>query len=349
MNQPTVLAARIYRFLLFFYPAAFRNEFGAEMQQVFSQAIEERSRMGIVKTLVFCLRELKDFPGSLYHQHWVETQKEGSQMTAVPETNQIKQHVPAASEHLPGSWRAAILAGLPHLLMGLVIGAGRFLTLSDTNQPLQIVSTILGISLALLVAIILFYAWRRSWPLWSASWYGYGFLFLMGIVSLIIFELNIQESWRFTLAAFFIWLGIWGTAYLYLFFRDRLRALLTIFFIVPLIGVMTLEFVPNSIEGWLAICLGLLAALTAGTIVRFGSYRVTLALVIGVNLVTALILAFIDEYKILDLPSTFPPHSPKFSNFLQLLALYTIVTLILIGTPFLIQGLVNLGRRKLLS
>jgi hypothetical protein len=171
----------------------------------------------------------------------------------------------------------------------------------------------------------------------------------MGIVSLIVSELNIQDSWRYTNAAFLIWPVVWGVAYLYLFFHDRLRALLTIFFLFPLLGVMMLEFIPNPIEGWLAISLGLLTALTAGTIVRLGSYRVTLGLVIGVNLVAALILAYIGEYKILDLPSNAPPHMPKFTNFLGLLAFYTIIALILIGTPFLIQGLVNFGRRKLLS
>lgn len=316
------------------------------MQQVFSQAIEEHSGMGFGKTLVFCFRELKDLPGSLYNQHWVEARVEGSQMTALPETNQIKQHAP---KHLPASWRAAVLAGLPHLLMGLLIGAGKFLNPSNTNQLSQIAATILGIALILLVASTLFYAWRRSWPLWSASWYGYGFLFLISVVSLIVSELNIRESWRYTNAGIFIWLVVWGTAYLYLFFRDRLRGMLTIFFLFPLLGVMMLDFIPNPIEGWLAISLGLLTALTAGTIVRLGSYRITLALVIGVNLVAALILAYIGEYMIVDLPSSMLPHWPEFTSFLELLALYTTIALILIGTPFLIQGLVNLARRRLLS
>ena len=359
MNQPGLLAVRVYRLLLFLYPLAFRDEFGAEMQAVFSQAIEERSGKGITEPIVFCLRELKDLPGSLYKQHWMEAQKEGSHMNAIPENNHNNQQASTYPEHLPGSWGAAVLAGLPHLLMGLLIAADKFLTLSGNKQFLQnvfasfaqvhFVSNILGISLVLLVAIILFFAWRRSWPLWSASWYGYGFLFLMGIVSLIISELDIQESWLYTNAAILIWLVVWATAYLYLFFRDRLRALLTIFFLFPLLGVMLLEFISNPIEGWLAISLGLLTALTAGTIVRLGSYRVTLGLVIGVNLVAVLTLAYIRNYKMTDLPSSIPPHWPDISSFLELLAFYTIIALILIGTPFLIQGLVNFGRRKLLS
>jgi hypothetical protein len=268
-------------------------------------------------------------------------------MNSVIETNHNKQQASAGLEHLPGSWGAAFLAGLPHLLMGLLIGAGKFLNASGTNQVPQIVSNILGISLILLVTITLIYAWRRGWPLWSASWYGYGLFILMGIGTFIISEFD--NSWQYTNALFLGWLVIWGIGYLYLFFRDRLRALLTIFFLFPLLGVMMMEFIPNPIEGWVAISLGLLTALSAATIVRLGSYRVTLGLVIGVNLVAALVLAFISEYRMLDLPSGAPPHTPKFSSFLVFLALYTIVALILMGTPFLIQGLVNLGRRKLLS
>jgi len=317
------------------------------MQAVFSRAIEERSRLSITASLVVCLRELKDFPGSLYMQHWMEARKEGSHMNTSPETSHINQQASTGQKHLPGSWGSAFLAGIPHLLMGLLIAGGKFLTPSQTNLLPQIVSQILGVSLILLVTAILLYAWRRGWPLWSASWYGYGLLFLMGIVSLIISVLNIQESWRYTNAAFLSWIVFWGIAYLYLFFRDRLRGLLAIFFLFPLLGVMMLEFIPNHIEGWVAISLGVLTAITAALIVRFGSYPITLKLVIGVNLVAALFLAYIGEYKILDLPLNFTPHTPKFSSFLELLALYTVIALILIGTPFLFQGLVNFGRRKL--
>ena len=251
-------------------------------------------------------------------------------------------------EGQPGSWRAAFLAGLPHLLMGALIGIGK-LQSTTTYQLSETVSVIVGISLMILVVAMLVYAWRRGWPLWSASWYGYGLWAFMALATYGISELNLHESWRYTNAMFVGWLAIWGIGYLYLFFHDRLRALLSIFYFVPLLGVMMLEFIPNPIEGWLAIGLGLLTALTAGTIVRLGNYRITLGLVIGVNLIAALTLAYIGEYQIKDLPTGIPAHAPKFTNFLELLALYTIVALLLMGTPFLIQGIVNFGRRKLLS
>ena len=343
MSRSKLLTARIYRLMLSFYPAVFRKEYGVEMQMVFAQAIEDRSREGIVKTLVFCIREIKDLPGSLYSQHRVETRKEGSRMSAVSETNQINQQTASTTKHNPGSWGAAILAGLPHLLIPLIgIGNGIY-------QLSQTALATLGTTLAVLVAIILLYAWRQKWPLWSASWYGYSLFILLAISTYVIVELDLNQSWRYTNALFLGWIAVWGIGYLYLFFRDRLRALLTIFFLIPLLGVMMLEFIPDPIEGWLAVSLGLLTALTAATIVRLGSYRVTLGLVIGVNLIAALVLAYIGEYKLLDLPPNAPPHTPQFLNFLALLTLYTLVALILMGTPYLIQGVINLGRRKLLS
>ncbi len=280
--------------MLSFYPAVFRKEYGVEMQKVFAQAIEDRSREGIVKTLVFYLREIKDLPRNLFSQHRLETRKEGSPMTAVSETNQIDKLNASTTKHNPGSWGAACLAGLPHLLIPL-IGVGKFLHNGGFYQFSQNALAALGISLGLLVAIILVYAWRRGWPLWSASWYSYWLFILMAISTYVIVELDLNQSWRYTNALFLGWIAVWGIGYLYLFFRDRLRALLTIFFLIPLLGVMMLEFIPDPIEGWLAVSLGLLTALTAATIVRLGSYRVTLGLVIGVNLIAALVLAYIGE------------------------------------------------------
>lgn len=85
-------------------------------------------------------------------------------MTTISSSNDVQSQV---TERQPGTWGAAILAGLPHLLMGLLIGVGKLL--DQTIQINQNISNALGISLGLLVIAILIYAWRRGWPLWSAS------------------------------------------------------------------------------------------------------------------------------------------------------------------------------------
>jgi hypothetical protein len=342
------MAARIYRFILSLYPPAFRSEFDNEMQAVFNQIALDVKRKGIYLLFVYYQREFLGLVVNLINQHRESVTRKELTMADMSSQQYNQTVAPTTGEGQPGSWGAAFLGGLPHLLMGLLIGIGKLLS-TTTYQLSGTISFIVGISLALLVATMLTYAWRRGWPLWSASWYGYGLWVFMAIAAYGISELNLHESWRYTNILFLGWLALWGIGYLYLFFHDQLRALLAIFFFIPLLGVMMLEFIPNAIEGWLAIALGVLTALTAATIIRLGSYRITLGLVIGVNLVAVFTLAYIGEYQIKDLPPNIPAHTPKLSNFFELLAFYTFLALILMGTPFLIQSLVNFGRRKLLS
>jgi len=107
-----------------------------------------------------------------------------------------------------------------------------------------------------------------------------------------------------------------------------------------------IEFVPNPIEGWLAISVGLLAALTAGVIVRVGYFRLALGVVFGFNLTVGLTWAYISEYKMLDLPQNIPAYVPKFSNFLEFLAFYSIFGLGIVAFPFILRGLWNFSKRR---
>ena len=60
---------RVYRVLLGFYPAAFRDEFGEEMQGVFAAAlVEGRSRGGSPPWRLFW-REMCDWPGAVFREH----------------------------------------------------------------------------------------------------------------------------------------------------------------------------------------------------------------------------------------------------------------------------------------
>ena len=54
----------LYAQSLRLYSKDFRATFSAEMEDVFTQATRESN------AIVFCLQELKDFPGSLFRQHW---------------------------------------------------------------------------------------------------------------------------------------------------------------------------------------------------------------------------------------------------------------------------------------
>ena len=126
-----------------------------------------------------------------------------------------------------------------------------------------------------------------------------------------------------------------------------LHGLLSVAFLFPLLGVMFLEFIPNPIEGWLAIGLGLLTALTVATIVRGGDLRIGLWLVLGINIIAGLSLAYVSEYQMKDLPTGIPTHIPKFGNFLELLTLYSIFGLGMVALPFILRSVWNFGKRKL--
>jgi hypothetical protein len=260
-------------------------------------------------------------------------------MTTLTESNGIQ-----IEERQPGTWGTAFLAGLPHLLMGLLIGAGKLGNID--NQVSQTGNAIVGIGLALLVIGMLIVAWRRGWPLWSASWYLYGTWTSLVIIGLTIESLNLEESWRYTYAMFIGWILLCIIGYFIILSKSKLHGLLSVAFLFPMLSVMMLEFIPNPIEGWLTISVGLLAALAAGAIVRVGELRLALGLVLGLNLAAGLAWAYISEYKMLDLPAGVPAHIPKFGNFLEMLALYSIFGLGIIALPFILRGLWNLVRRK---
>ncbi|MGB2911347.1 MAG: hypothetical protein WBF05_12485 [Anaerolineales bacterium] len=265
-------------------------------------------------------------------------------MTTISSSNDVQSQV---TERQPGTWGAAILAGLPHLLMGLLIGVGKLL--DQTIQINQNISNALGISLGLLVIAILIYAWRRGWPLWSASWYFYGSWVSLAIIALTIERLNLEEMWRYNNAINVGWILLCIIGYFVILAKSKLHGLLSVAFLFPTLSMLMMEYIPNPIEGWLAISVGLLAALAAGTIVRVGDLHPALGLVLGLNLAVGLAWAYISEYKILDLPSGIPAHVPRFTNFLEFLALYSIFGLGVVTIPFILRGLWNFGRRKLAS
>ena len=245
------------------------------------------------------------------------------------------------------SWGAAILAGLPHFLMGLLIAIGKFLDpAARLNQNL---AAIAGTILGLLVIGMLLFAWRRGWPLWSASWYLYGAWVTLAIINLTIDKLNLHDSWRYTNALFLICVLVCIVGYFALLQKSKLHGLLSIAFLFPLLSVQMIEFVPNPIEGWLAISLGLLSALAAGEIVRIGDFRFALLIVLGINLAAGVLWAYISEYKMLDLPAGIPAHIPQFGRFLEFFGFYAIFGLGIIILPFILRGLWNFGKNKLAS
>ena len=102
MNLLTPFFKWFYIQSLKLYPIEFRSRFGAEMEDVYIQATRENN------AIIFCLRELKDLPGSLIYQYWAAFRKEKAIMTTLPKTNGIQIDPPQ-----PGTWARHFLPACP--------------------------------------------------------------------------------------------------------------------------------------------------------------------------------------------------------------------------------------------
>ncbi len=59
---------RIYVLALHLYPPDFRDEFGGEMTAVFAKAVREAAEQGWLSLTAVCLREIRDWPGSVLQE-----------------------------------------------------------------------------------------------------------------------------------------------------------------------------------------------------------------------------------------------------------------------------------------
>jgi hypothetical protein len=325
---------KFYAALMRLYPRQFHMDFGVEMEGVFKQATWESK----TQTLKLFLRELRDFPVNLVRQHWTAIRKEELPMTEFQQTK----------EPQPGTWGEAFLAGLPHLLIALLLGLGR-VPIFDSQQMKQTIFALLGISLASIVAATLIFAWRKGWPLWSASWYLYGTWVIYAILEQAIVSLDIDNAWRYADFLFLGWIVFCIIGYFVLLSKSNLHGLLAVAALFPMLSLTMMDFVPDPIEHGFAIFVGLLAALTAAAIVRKGEFRFALGLVLGLNLIVGLASSYISEYKIRTVLPNGIIHTPEFSDFLLGVGFNAFFGIGLLALPFILSGIWNFGKRKFSS
>jgi hypothetical protein len=106
------------------------------------------------------------------------------------------------------------------------------------------------------------------------------------------------------------------------------------------------DFVPDPIEDGLAIFVGLLSSLTAAAVVRKGTFRFALGMVLGLNLIVGLASSYVSEYKIRTVLPNGIIHIPEFSNFLRGMAFYAFFVIGLLALPFILNGIWHFGKRK---
>ena len=120
----------VYSRLIHLYPRTFHNQFGEEMQAVFSQAVSEAKKQEKFATASLFIRELFDLPISLIRIHW-EQINQGGKMTP---DNKPLNNEPAASSTTErnsptrfiqsASWWESLVAGILFLMIPVASNGG---------------------------------------------------------------------------------------------------------------------------------------------------------------------------------------------------------------------------------
>jgi hypothetical protein len=298
----------IYLFLLHLYPASFRDEFGAEMHADFLEALNAASSEGFYYQVCLLLREIADLPHSLLRQY-------------LNIVDRLPADVPPADpwQNIPGTWRAAMLAGLPHILFPLSIylpaASAMLFGLHPIAWPTQSPFWIM-------TAFFLLLSWSRGWPRWSSSWIGYGLVFL---IDRILWVLG-SSPLVYLLAS--VWSIFTVIVLLRLARRNWLSTLLAVLPLAPMwvwrMGISSsYEILPRAM---LFSSIGLMVLLTVIVIVRTGRWQTAMLLMLALVFAVGptITSAEIDSYKLLseyNLVSDSPPHASE--NILLLIVLST--------------------------
>jgi hypothetical protein len=266
-------AARgLYAAMLRLYPRDFREAFAQDMRLDFQEALADASSRGVWAALGVCLRELGDYPATVLRLS-------GSDL--IPEVEPFQE----ICKDVPGTWRAALAAGLPHLLFALSIylptATTYALGLSLTERPSQV-------TFWMLVGVILLFAWMGGWPRWSASWIGY---------CLVLFLDRIAVSSPPGVAAYVLvaaWLLLAITILLKLARRDWLSGLLAV---LPIAPMWTWWLGMDAFNGLLGkamlfTSIGLVVCLAVALIVRSGRWQTAVLLLLAVILAAGMPVSY---------------------------------------------------------
>ena len=297
--NPLPLIQRLYTLLLHLYPANFRHEFSGEMAQVFQDAFRQAYQAGVQSLLAFLLKEFLDLPSSLLHEHvWVLFGKDAPMPDIVNlDTDSGSLSASLGFSSPPVSWKEALLAALPYLVVAftglttLLSGLG----ISNSESPLfKVLMPVFTVSFFLLAVGIFIFAWRKHWPRWSASWF---ILWLIAALAPLILISNIADlSYIFYIYVLpFLWAFIL-LAIAWLLYRlscqDVIKGILAALPVMGLTWILHQEFVRDDLEGTVTLLSWLLVAVSAVLVLRLNNLRAGVLIALGTNVLIGLAYAY---------------------------------------------------------
>lgn len=193
-------------------------------------------------------------------------------------------------------WGEPLLAALPHLWVAISVAIDKIYSPSAPSSFLLDLGTISLIVFLVACLGVVLYAWRHAWPLWSASWMGYAAWIAVILVGLLVYRLG-NDNWIINTILIFGALGGIALAYLLIFRASPAHALLLALFLMPVVTQLGLEAIPDSLEAFLGLLFGLLAAGVAALVVNRESWRLGVVLAIAANLISGLALTYVCFYQ----------------------------------------------------
>lgn len=187
------------------------------------------------------------------------------------------------------------LAGIPHLLF-VLDGVFGNLVQEHSDLDSSISTALLGLFL-LSSAGVAVYAWRRGWPLWTASWYSYAFWLLVVAIAYLVYWLGI-DNWVLNSVIALGSIAAIALGYLFLFRISHLHALLVALFLLPVAAQFGLESIPNGWEMFIGLFFGLLAALASAYAVWSSIWPKGVKGALFANLLAAVALTYICFYQV---------------------------------------------------
>jgi len=151
-----------FRLSLRLYPAAFRAEFGDEMETVFATAVSEAAEEGPEAVATVLLQETADFPANLVDAY--------RQVPFYAEVGVMKREV---SWNVWPAWVGLNLLSIPAAIvaaLGLVVLIDRIVGPIDGPEAVDILSPVLYISMIILVMTVLQWLLLRRYLPYAGAW-----------------------------------------------------------------------------------------------------------------------------------------------------------------------------------